>query len=1699
MEYPKGRIVEGKIAHVTEEYMIVMFPNKETGFLHKSKMSPQPEGDLKDSYKKYQSILVSINGTNDKGYSLGCIDIERRYEKQKLHDAKELEIAERKRMKVLVERYASLLERGAIYEAEVISLSNHMAKISIEGVEGYIKKDELLWSENDSVKESLFVGEIIRVVFLEYTDGKLYFGMKYLKEKPYDESLYDLQLPELLKYAGLTSKYFIGQAKRYPYGVFIENLYSDDEDQKGKLLVDPKYGHNVRAVVPGNIEAQDGCFYRIRPKLLEKELRLQRNQLFQFYATEITEESCNPYKKDVDMAFQRNTTNPTSNQRDAKLLEEIGKNMYSSKERMFFELIQNADDAASENGVMVNVRSNGDFLIISHNGNSFDRDDFISITTAANGTKKANENKTGYKGIGFKSVFTDSEQVFISTGGYHFKFDKHEPIFGDFAAFYLKNNPMIINEETKKLFLDLYPDSINHFDGIHSIPWQLEPIWVNEFPEELGGDFTASNVAIALKLGEHKIEGDNGYRQAIEDIICNPKFMLFLRNTKRIYFNGRTVFKTVENGIITLKNSFDDNRVEYFKRDDFEIRVNNEVFEQNGIDVRIQIDERDKETGKIKEAKFVDLHNQELENIPKKIAINNSTIISFAIPITEDGLIKPNSKCTDISMFAFLPTLVKDFKFPFYINANFILDPPRQRILGDNPWNFYLMQEIARCLVHWCATLNEKQEPNALNVLLSEYFEEDSADTKQLSRHFNTAYRDALESEAFILNHKGVLSKQDEIIIDRTGLSKIIGPELFCKCLKTEKYLPSETVDAKILKEGIFEDIEVIEFFKVIDAITGNSDFLSWFVSANDEQQLALYGWIKSSKRNSLRELVSNLPLFWFGNEKKSVNDVNSESCVITTKHITSITAILQKLGFSCSDNILDENHPLYEFIEKPDEERLFQSIKECDFSVLDTSERKALFQALKDFDGVRKSKLKEIALFKNKNGEFKPLEEMVAFKAESSESLNPFMISEEDFTDGLVPYMIADENVLQEIVQNNYDYFSNCSVGDLYSQYKEQWTSDFTITLIDRHGATADILNVLEKVDEDDLLRAKRYFIGKFDRIEFDKSSAKDSIAFRVVRLALSCGYSIVDLKNIIYIDHKEFAQFTVDDDASIAGYSFSLSELFPGKYDNASFNHLKDLFSDVPNSRALFTLEKQDCDEIFDLISRNQNTYNKPIHIVYMLCYGIVVSNRIRKPFSDIEMSDSEFVSGMSYCFDNKMDVLSRYVKYIPSQKIIGQYINSDAYTLQSERLSSKIRSWADNKEKEEYLLTLGVKDDTSDEIMRRKAFVNNELFSVPYSDSENTVFLKWCCTLQTPFKKNNQVSVLKEVLGRLQIVERYAIDDYRNATEWDNEQYVEHVKSKFYICCMNGKMPVRGSYNQTHLYTRYSGDYVYLQNILYFNRSEEKNIKNILSAVCANDKIPFTRDDLDKIFMVSVDSLNEKVAEIAEKDSRISSLQKVLQEKDDLLMRYRAMYGDLDDKTASAGTAGSLALHSSVNVSGGYNHSMSESEMKAAQTEAQDALRQKADNCGWGWTFPDGFGKDCFSTFTVLDRNNEKIPIVLKSYKDRSKPFHINPNEWDFYVRENAEIYVYTYVDAVSCDFVKIKKKDLIKGQCVSLQFNVDNLEMEDRIDALSQSLHYFTEMHFDFNSFVVPEDALKIEQIYNRTQGQKQPETSDKDMC
>lgn len=1566
-------------------------------------------------------VMVVINRINDKE----CItlsDIE-------AYDKEQKKSQERAIQKQRMESFALKYKQGTIFEADVFQVKSSKVIIKIGDIQGIIKKEDTNWNEIDRLENLLFEGETINVVYLKNENGKLFFSLKLLNEKPYDEDLYDLSLCDLLKYAGHKSNVFIGQAKQYHYGLFIENLYSTNDSQRGKLLIDPIFGHNLRAIVPNaNFTVEEHKYYKIELKLAPKNKRLERNQLFQFGAINI-EETENPYKADVNLTFAKSTS-PRDCAALAHTLAEVGKNMYSSKDRMFFELVQNADDAAAQKGVYVNVKSQGDFLVVCHNGNSFDKDDFEAITSSANGTKKANENKTGYKGIGFKSVFTDSEMVFIKTGGYQFKFDKNDPRFMDFEEFYFFVNGFS-TEQQRNVFLQKFSSERSKFRGVSDIPWQLEPIWIDNFPEVLGEDFTQSNVAMALKLGESKILGDNGYGKAIADIIRNPRFMLFLRNTKRIDFNELSVSKTTKDSIITLKNSFGANRIEYFKREDFEIKVNNDVFEKNGIDVRIAIEEKDEDSGKIIEAKFVDTHNQELENIPKKIAINNSTAISFAILIDEDGTLRPNTICNEISLFAFLPTLVKDFKFPFYINANFILDPPRQRILGDNPWNFYLMQEIARCLVRWSALLNENKDKNALNILLSKSFDEDIADTTQLAEYFNSAYKSALESEAFILNDKGELAKQNEIIIDKTGLSEIVGADLFCQLLQTERCLPSEKIDSKILEEDIFEDVELLNFDDVIRIITDNDIFNKWYIVAKDEQKQALYKWVNNIKscENLLQIFVARLPLFQFGNEYKSSKIIESSDYIVTTEHTILIKEILSKLGFVCSDNIFDENHPLYGFVELLDEEDLFNSIKECDFSKLTADERKSLFFALAEFDGIGEAKLKEIALFRNLKGVAKSLEEMVAFKENAPLWLANYVLCKEDSYINLSDYLIAPKDEFENVIQEHFGDIDT-TITELYTAYKDEWTGQFTCQIIDKNEEVDyEILTIIEESDT----KTKEHFLNSIKKLELHSTSnyKKNSYEYRVLQLALSVYGEPSDFSSKIYFDGQCIKSFSVSDDV-VCEYvqngetkkvKMSLAKLLP-RYQNQSdsIEKIKRLFESKKDLDKLFVAKSKSVDDVHKELNQHLaiperyfsewNVDGNAQQFLFSTYYRRQKKgwNNLYVPKIDLNKETEEFVHEiLDFLYDNNISIEESPFSYHLKIYFSDKYFNSN-YILDSEQLLSTIENWADNDKKIKYLKDNRVHTSDCNAIQFRKLFLEDKPvnFIDKLSDKDIKTGIEFIATtgdFEHPFAGENQKNILLSLKEIKYLSNNW---DYKkmeeNSQEWDTKEYKEWIQGHyFHILIYPGILPSYLLYKDKTLLNCENSEYDYFYDTqgrkLFV--SNAKKIDDVLFEIAKEGKSELNFDDYKELCLEGKITVSKE--DIEKKDEAIETLEESNRNKDKIIKQYKAKYGELtDDSFPPTNKPHVPELDSIANIHSNAQNEinrqsgkvigrdgLSREEQIVVHEEAEKVIREKLENDGYNcsnWVVLDDDQYPKWHSINQVENitspKGEAINLVVKS---------------------------------------------------------------------------------------------------------------------
>ena len=136
----------------------------------------------------------------------------------------------------------------------------------------------------------------------------------------------------------------------------------------------------------------------------------------------------------------------------------------SGKEVFIYELLQNANDYPQRDKanllkpVDVEFHITGEFLTFQHTGAYFNAKNVAAICNINDGEKTENVEAIGYKGIGFKTVFLDSDYVFLQTGTYTFRFDRsfstsdEAPINTPWQIYPLWTEPKEVSSTVKQIF-----------------------------------------------------------------------------------------------------------------------------------------------------------------------------------------------------------------------------------------------------------------------------------------------------------------------------------------------------------------------------------------------------------------------------------------------------------------------------------------------------------------------------------------------------------------------------------------------------------------------------------------------------------------------------------------------------------------------------------------------------------------------------------------------------------------------------------------------------------------------------------------------------------------------------------------------------------------------------------------------------------------------------------------------------------------------------------------------------------------------------------------------------------------------------------------------------------------------------------------------------------------------------------------------
>lgn len=425
-------------------------------------------------------------------------------------------------------------------------------------------------------------------------------------------------------------------------------------------------------------------------------------------------------KEQIEKTFQENSiyAQPMQAVNQASSLNALSSDLYTDSKRFIYELLQNADDSSKNDmTVKVWIKIFDDNLVIAHSGSPFTKRDVQGICNINNGTKKADISKTGYKGIGFKSVFGQSDKVTIYTQDEYFSFDANYRFEWGW-------------EDTKE-----YWEANN--DREFQFPWQIIPIYTEskDISKSIDQFVRDNEVEVATIIHMKNIHETS---EAIRSLTNNLNVFLFLKNICEINFdleekNSIKIDRSVKNRIILQKNN------------------------EAPIDWLIN-------TIQLIVPQEVKNEMQDERNVPDKLLKAESIELALAAKIEADGIVKLSNH--EKLLYSYLPTDETKYSLPVLANTSFLTSANRESLHTDSKWNQWLFKTLAIEIFRWISLLALSEfKSEAYKLIPSKSIE------NELGRAFNEGINEALKSVPFILSKQNKLIKIENTIVDFTSLS----------------------------------------------------------------------------------------------------------------------------------------------------------------------------------------------------------------------------------------------------------------------------------------------------------------------------------------------------------------------------------------------------------------------------------------------------------------------------------------------------------------------------------------------------------------------------------------------------------------------------------------------------------------------------------------------------------------------------------------------------------------------------------------------------------------------------------------------------------------------------------------------------------------------------------------------------------------
>lgn len=446
----------------------------------------------------------------------------------------------------------------------------------------------------------------------------------------------------------------------------------------------------------------------------------------------------------------------------------------SSDGTFIYELLQNANDypVVIDNQVQlvdVEFHITDHYLIYRHTGRYFSPRNIAAISKMSDGEKKKEKNAIGYKGIGFKTVFSENQYVYLESGEYTLRFDE---------------------SITRKGL------------GSSKFPWQLMPIWTpkKEVAQEVvdamknAQDF---RVQMAIRPDDSsKLRSDEkSYEFIFNDIFKDEKDILFIPNIKsvKVFYDGDEQIcriKDPEKWVLTEKPLV-------YKFTEDEVEENNREVISN-------------------------------KRIPEKYKDFEDTRVSFACQ-REGRKIKPVEKAR---IYCYLPTQVS-LGFPFLMNTDMIPTGPRDDFEKKIKFNHKIMKIAGGKLAEWISSLLHSGEYDLCSVFTIVPTFDEVENYEDFIEEFKDGFDSKLDDLEFIPCENGDYSVIYDTIIDESGVltSGILSDEEFMKLSGWEGSLPAKELRTnrkfKSFVKKYIESSNIFDTDALLDMVR-KDDFKEW-------------------------------------------------------------------------------------------------------------------------------------------------------------------------------------------------------------------------------------------------------------------------------------------------------------------------------------------------------------------------------------------------------------------------------------------------------------------------------------------------------------------------------------------------------------------------------------------------------------------------------------------------------------------------------------------------------------------------------------------------------------------------------------------------------------------------------------------------------------------------------------------------------